>query len=141
MRTKLAFTFVELMVSVTIISILSTVWFMWFTSYLSSSRDTSRSAQLVQIYDGLINRSLTKTLPMPDDYIEIIYSWETIWYQWYAWEKVLLVLGLSEDTIDPKDNTYYSYYLTKNKKYSQVMGFLEKWISGERFYVLWNYWC
>lgn len=131
MQKKSAFTLVELIVSVTIISVLSTVWFMWFTSYLSSVRDTNRTAQLVEVYDALVQKNLTDTLPMPDDYIEIVSNGKIIAYQWYAWEKVLLSLWLSDSIIDPKDNTYYSYYLTKNKKYSEVMAFLEEEVDGK----------
>jgi prepilin-type N-terminal cleavage/methylation domain-containing protein len=125
MQKKRAFTLVELVVSVTIISILSTIWFMWFVSYLSSVRDTSRTTNLVEIYDTLIQKNITGTLPMPDDYIEITSNGQVIAYQWYAWKTVLSSLWLPDSMVDPKDDTYYSYYLTKNKKYSQVMAFLE----------------
>jgi hypothetical protein len=44
-------------------------------------RDTSRTTNLVEIYDTLIQKNITGTLPMPDDYIEITSNGQLIAYQ------------------------------------------------------------
>ncbi|MDQ7009793.1 MAG: hypothetical protein Q9M94_05870 [Candidatus Gracilibacteria bacterium] len=52
--------------------------------------------------DALELYTTKKDLPIPDDKVDI------------------------RDGVDPKDKQYFSYYLTKNKKYFQLMTFLEE---------------
>ena len=125
-QLKKAFTLVELIVVVTILSILSTIWFVSYSSYLTGVRDTNRISQLKAIWDALYMYSTTKNLPIPDDKIDIK-SWDDIIsYQWYVWEEVIETITYTSDWKDPKDDTYFSYYLTKDRKYFQLMAFLEE---------------
>ncbi len=129
LQPKKAFTLVELIVVVTILAIIWTIWFVSYTDYLSWVRDTNRTVQLESIWDWL-KLSLTKwRLPIPDDYIEVKTSWDTIAYQGYAWEEVLKKIKYDKEGKDPLDNTYFSYYATDNRKNFQLMALLEE--TGE----------
>ena len=125
-QLKKAFTLVELIVVVTILAIIWTIWFVSYTDYLSWVRDTNRTVQLESIWDWL-KLSLTRwRLPIPDDYIEVKTNWDTIAYQWYAWEEVLKKIKYDKEGKDPLDNTYFSYYATDNRKNFQLMALLEE---------------
>ena len=129
-QNKKAFTLVELIVVVTILAILSTIWFVSYSWYLASVRDTNRISQLKAIWDWLHLHSTKKSLPLPDSKISITsWTWtdkKTIAYQWYVWKDVIDTIGYTSEWLDPKDNTYFSYYLTRDKKYFQLMAFLEE---------------
>ncbi len=120
------FTLVELIVVVTILSILSTIWFVSYSSYLSWVRDTNRISQLKAIWDSLHLYETKKSLPLPDEKRLEIKDWATtIAIQWYVWKSVIETIWYTSEGKDPKDNTYFSYYLTKDRKYFQLLSFLE----------------
>ncbi len=124
-HTNKWFTLVELIVVVTILAILSTIWFVAYSSYLSWVRDTNRVAQLKSIYDGLRVVQSRWQLPLPDDYIEIKSWTDIIWYQWFAGENVLESIEYSAEWLDPKDNWYFTYSMTNDWKYYSLMSMLE----------------
>ena len=123
---KQAFTLVELIVVITILAILSTIWFVSYSSYLAWTRDTNRISQIKAISEGLDLYSTTRFLPLPDDKVEVLSDTTLIAYQWYAWDKILETITYSTEWVDPKDKTYFSYYLAKNKKFFQLLAFLEE---------------
>ena len=123
---KQAFTLVELIVVITILAILATVWFVSFSGYLAWARDTNRIAQLKSMSDALELYRTKKDLPIPDDKVDVQASGSTIAYQWYIWANVLETIEYTEKGLDPKDKNYFSYYLTKNKKHFQLLSFLEE---------------
>ena len=127
---KKAFTLVELIVVITILAILATVGFVSFSWYLAWTRDTNRKAQLKSMGDALELYRTKKDLPIPDDKVDIkIWTGSTekvIAYQGYIWKNVLETIEYTESWLDPKNKQYFSYYLTKNKKYFQLMAFLEE---------------
>jgi prepilin-type N-terminal cleavage/methylation domain-containing protein len=121
-----AFTLVELIVVVTILAILATIGFVSYSSYLTWVRDTNRLAQLVSIHDGLELYRTRNDLPLPDDNVEVQANGKTIAYQWYVWSNTLETIDFTKGWKDPRDGAYFSYYLTANRKYFQLMGFLEE---------------
>ena len=125
-KIKQAFTLVELIVVITILAILATVGFVSFSWYLAWARDTNRIAQLKSMSDALELYRTKKDLPIPDDKVDIQVNGTTIAYQWYIWANVLETIEYTEKGLDPKDKTYFTYYLTKNKKYYQLLTFLEE---------------
>ena len=149
-KNRQAFTLVELIVVITILAILSTIWFVSYSGYLAGSRDSNRISQLKAISEWLQLYSTNHSLPTPDaKSTNIMDNWTQIATQWYAWKNVLETITYSTEWVDPKDNIYYSYYLTKNKKYYQLMGWLEEednlqnqatWIDYSIRYpiVFWN---
>ncbi len=123
---KQAFTLVELIVVITILAVLSTIWFVSYSWYLAWTRDTNRISQLKSISDWLHLFSTNHTLPSPDDNIDVKANSEVIATQWYAWKNTLETITYSTSGLDPKDKIYFSYYLTRDKKYFQLMTFLEE---------------
>lgn len=121
-----AFTLVELIVVITIVWILSTVWFVSYSGYLTWARDSNRISQMVKLSDSLQVYGTRKSLPLPDDYVGITSTWVTMWYQWYAWIDVLETIDYTNWWKDPKDDSYYTYYVSKNRKYFQFTSFLEE---------------
>ena len=123
------FTLIELIVIITILVVMSIIWFVYYSNYLIWSRDSNRISQIKSILNWLNSIKLKWLLPIPDNKISItIWTWsniEIISYQWYAWKSVLNSIKYQSDWIDPKDNTYFTYYLSKNRKYFQLLAFLE----------------
>ena len=126
MQNKQAFTLVELIVVVTILAILSTIGFVSYSSYLTWVRDTNRVSNMKAISDWLELYRTKFSLPLPEDNVDIKANGTVIAYQWYAWANVLESIEFSNGWKDPKNDNYYSYYLTKDKKYFQLMWFLEE---------------
>ena len=120
------FTLVELLVVITIVWILSTVGFVSYSGYLSGARDSNRISQLTKLSDSLQVYSASKSLPLPDDYIEIQASGSLIAYQGYVWVDVLETIDYTNWGTDPKDDTYYTYYLTRDRKSLQLMAMMEE---------------
>lgn len=130
---KKAFTLVELIVIVSILAILSTVAFVSYSNYLSWARDSNRLTQLVSIHDWLEVYSVKRELPLPGSNIRIqsdATGSVVLWYQWYVWADILEWISFNKGWLDPKDNTYFTYYLTKDKKAFQVLGYLEEQVQN-----------
>ncbi len=121
-----AFTLVELIVVITIIGILSTIWFVSYSGYLTGTRDSNRISQIVKLTDSLQIYSARKKLPLPDGYIKITASWTLVGYQWYAWVDVLETIDYTNGWKDPKDGTYYTYYLTSDRSSVQLLTHVEE---------------
>jgi len=112
-------------VVVVILSVLTTVWFIAYESYVSDSRDSKRLALLSELRNSLRIYSVESQIPLPDDAIEFRQDGNVFSYQWYVWETVLESLELSTLAIDPKDDTYFTYLATKDRDTFQLMGYLE----------------
>ena len=125
-KTLFGFTLVELIVVITIVWILSTVGFVSYSGYLSGARDSNRMSQLTKISDSLQVYAATKSLPLPDNYVEIQASGSTIAYQGEVWVDVLETIDYTNGGTDPKDDSYYTYYLTKDRKSIQLMALMEE---------------
>jgi len=120
------FTLVELIVVIVILGILATVWFVSYNGYLGWARDGNRVTQLKNINDSLQLYSTNKDLPFPDDYVTIEVNSEVVGYQWYAGENTLEIINYTSGGKDPKDNVYYTYFLSSDKKRVQLLTFLEE---------------
>lgn len=120
---KNAFTLVELIIVITILSILATIWFLSFKTYIIDARDWNRITNIKSIYEWLKITKLKKwNFANPDDYLNI--NW--LWLQWYAWESVKDFAKISWNMKDPLDDKYYIYLLSSNSKKIQLWWFLEK---------------
>lgn len=129
----LGFTLVELIVVITIVWILSTVGFVSYSWYLTWARDSNRISQLTKLSDSLQVYAANKTLPIPDDSIDITASGTLISYQWYVWVDVLETIDYTNGWKDPKDDAYYTYYLTKDRKSFQLLALMEDQQSVVQF--------
>lgn len=132
-----AFTLVELIVVITILAILSTVWFIAFSGYLKWVRDTNRISQLKNMHDGMVAYQSRYDLILPEDYVEIKKWSNIIWYQWYAWEGILKKIEFSSKWLDPKELNYFTYAITEDKKHFSLMWFLEEQ-DGIEAIVFWD---
>ncbi len=120
------FTLVELITVVTILAVLSAIGFVSFSGYLAGVRDTNRLSQITSIYDWLELYSTKNDLPMPDDAVEIQDGTSLLWYQGNIGANILDILDFSRGGVDPKDDSYFVYYLSADKNDFQLMAFLEE---------------
>ena len=121
-----AFSLVELIVAVTVVVILSAIWVTSYTNYLPNVRDANRISQLINISQWLDVYALNNKLPLPDDYLDLnLDNGTTLMHQWYAGASVLETIEYDQSWKDPNTDMYFIYSLTANKKYHQLMWFLE----------------
>ena len=82
-------------------------------------------SQLVKLSDSLQVYATTRSLPLPDDYVEVQALGNTIAYQGKVWVDVLETIDYTNGWVDPKDDSYYTYYLTDDRKSMQLLTFME----------------
>lgn len=125
-NNKQAFTFVELIVVITILVILSVIWLWAYQSYIWDSRDTNRLVQINDIYEGMYTYSLNARLPFPDNSINIQANWDTFVYQWFAGENVINTIWYDGWWKDIESGIYLSYMLWVNQKDFQLMTYVNE---------------
>jgi type II secretory pathway pseudopilin PulG len=159
------FTLVELLTVVTIMAILWTISFIYFTSYVSWSRDSKRIVDIKSVSTALevYYKKNNGIYPKPSSFIITSYTW-TIWtqspysYLWYIKDDV----GLSFNKVpnDPTTGDNYIYATTVDWKYYELACTLEQypdkqisykknifpetfatdvWTTGDFTYIEWNY--
>ena len=129
-KNNRGFTLVELIVVVTILAILATIGFVSYSSYLTWVRDTNRTSQLRSLSDGLNLYSTRNTLPRPENAVDVSVTVWGIDYmiatQWDAGVNILETINFEKWWKDPKDNTFFTYKLSKDRNNFQLMAFLEE---------------
>ncbi len=120
-----AFTFVELIVVLVIIAILSTIGFTMYESYLSVWRDTARVTQLWWIHQSLNIYSTTSKLPYPTQKIDIQVNGNVFAYQWNLDEDIAKTISFKGNVKDKELDIYPTYMLSKNRKDFQILSFIE----------------
>lgn len=122
-----AFTLVELITSVIIITILSTVAFVGYIWYASNTRDSVRLADLwnIEKWFEMMRINLVE-FPKPENSLEITSSGTLIQYQWDLSRSILDgYLNMFEWGMDPKNNQPYTYVLNADMDRYQILMFLE----------------
>lgn len=132
---KKGFTLVELIVVISIVGILSTIGFVSYSSYLVGTRDTNRLGQIANISQALQVYGATNRLPLPDDFIEIQVNGDAVAYQGTAWVNVLSALDYNNGWKDPKENTYFTYMVSKDRKAFQLLTFMEESTSLSSYLI------
>jgi len=130
-KISFAFTLVELVVAVTILAVLSTIWFISYSDYLWWVRDANRLSQIRSISDAFQVYNTHNLIPLPDNNVEVRLWNKIIWYQWYAWENILESIEYTWEWIDPKDNNYFTFNITSNRKYFSILSLLENEIENK----------
>ena len=126
-KTK-AFTLVELIVVITILAILWTIWFISLQWYSANARDSVRIANLTNMDKWLaILQAKDWPLPLPEwSVTTITSSWSHILTQWeFTQSMAEQLLKMSGDITDPVDSINPIYTTSSDKKYYQVALFLE----------------
>ncbi len=119
------FTLVELIVVVTILAILGTIGFISYNGYLVWVRDSNRLAQIDQLSDGLELFRAKNTLPLPWNSIRIEANTNLLWYQWYLTQDIMDLMDYTKWGKDPKDNSFFTFYVSGDRKFFQLLWFLE----------------
>ncbi len=152
-----AFTLTELIVVITILAILWTLWFISYGGFVQSARNSQRVSDL-----KIIERSLSlfittnNVFPLPDEPIPISYSGSLAWTQGVFWEWVRSqIQRISNTPTDPSYNSKYTYSVLNNRqKYTigtlREQGLFSKngWIVSQSYafssdglitFLLWNH--
>nr|MDD3720606.1 hypothetical protein [Candidatus Gracilibacteria bacterium] len=127
MKKKYGFTFIELIITVTIVIIIGTIGFMSYSNYISDGRDASRIAHLGELENSFNTYKFKNILPSPDKNIEVRVDGVVAGYQGYLSESILKQIDYTgvEGGKDPKDKIFYTYYSSRDFKSFQLLGFLE----------------
>lgn len=139
-KTKKAFTLVELIITITILVILTTIWFISFQWYTKDARDWNRVATLKNIETWLwIYYTTSFKYPKPDilkwqtklQTWALSISWTTVEYSylWEIWENLSKELQISNKPKDPLTSDNYLYSTTLKWKTYQIASILENTVS------------
>lgn len=148
------FTLVELIVVITILVVLGTIWFLSTQSYIASSRDSSRVVTVKNLSKGLeLFFIKTSSYPMPENISgsgDI--SWVSLVNVWVIWDTISRGISFSSTPTDPLFKTQYAYGVDYNRKRYQIGTMDENssaysnpllWTAYAsapyKAYVLWNY--
>lgn len=121
------FTIIELIITLSILWVISTISFINYISYDSKSRDIRRKEDIWKIMIWIKNfKQNTNINPFPSNYFEIINSWSSnvYVYQWFINDKII-INTIANIPKDPKTWNDYLYSITKNKQEFQVAMTLE----------------
>lgn len=121
-----AFTLVELIVTVAILIILSTIGMITYLDFVPGVRDASRIKSVKRLGEAMEEYKLNSKIPKPENYVEIKVWSKLIWWQWEMWEDQIKTIGWKGIFIDPYDDLPYSYYLLKNRKSYQLLYYTEE---------------
>lgn len=110
-KFKKGFTLVELIVVITILSILWTIAFISLQWYSQNSRDALRMTDIKNIKTSLEIFALNWwKYPYADNKLNTTFSWATVWSQWTIWKNVVSKLReITEIPVDPLTNNQYTY--------------------------------
>ena len=130
---KQAFTLVELIVVITILAILWTIAFISLQWYSTQARDSTRISDLSSIKTSLELFHLEAgKYPLPTDWVDVTYSWSTVWKQWTFWKSTYdNIERLNKIPTDPLSNSKYTYSTTENRNEFELA-----WIT--EWDLLWN---
>lgn len=124
------FTLVELIVVITILSVLWTISFISLQSYGSNARDSATLSDLKSVEKWLEFSLLKygKTI-LPDEKVDINYSGSVYSYQWFAWIWVLNDIWVWVNAKSRANWEFFLYSTTKDLDKYQILWFLENDLS------------
>ena len=121
-----AFTLVELIVVITILSILWTISFVSYQWYGESVRDSVRISNLSNIHKKLeLSIISAGTVPLPENEVQLISWGKSFWYQWEAGKRTLDLLWVYDWWNDPLDGEYFVYTTNENRSKYQLLTYFE----------------
>ncbi len=124
------FTLVELIVVISILSILGTIAFISLWSYSINARDSTRFTDIKSIEAVLENAVVQRWLyPIPTNPVDIVYSWWVVFRQWTFWKAThMQVTDLSKKPVDPLFEREYTYSISSTKR-SYNLSRIQEWDS------------
>jgi len=130
-QNKSGFTFVELIVVLVIIAILSTIGFTVYESYLSTGRDTKRIIQLDWLQKSLTSYASRSKLPLPENSLQISFSGAVFIYQGEITNAIAKTIWFDWDVEDSHLGINPIYSLSSNRKDFQIMSYLEEGLTTQ----------
>lgn len=146
------FTLIELVIVITVISILTLIGFISFQWLNREARNSVRINDFNNIAKSFELFSInTGVLPTPSNKVDISYLSWTVWSQWTVWESVIknLSRNLSKIPLDPLTKKEYTYSLLNNKVEYQLKTNFEEatsklpinntFASNNNYKIKWNF--
>lgn len=144
-----AFSFIELLISITILSLLSVVWYTAFQSQQEKSLNSKVTTDIQVLQNALLlSQQENNSLAMPEwnnnfFWFDTSYSHsyddpDTFGVHWFITDKTLAKKYINILPLDPRTNSYYAYGKTKQTQQYQIAGVIFKNDSPESK-VIWNY--
>lgn len=134
-RVIYAFTFVEIIVVITIISILGTIGFYNYSKSIDTARDTLRETDISSLRSELsLYKRQRGAYPFPWNHISLLNRGVEVAYQGYMNKNVALSTA-EHLPYDPELNTPYLYSTTRNRQEYEIAATLEN--SGSPKALLW----
>lgn len=124
-KSHSGFTFVELIVVLVIITILSTIGFVTYESYLWMGRDTTKISLIKDMHSSFGTYWLKSRIPLPENKVDISASGTVFAYQWDFTEETANTIGFKWNPYDDSLEIYPSYMLLNNQKDVQILHYLE----------------
>lgn len=81
---------------------------------------------MVKISDALQVYATTKTLPLPDNKVDITASGTIIAYQGNLGSQVMQAIDYNDGGLDPKDKQPFTYIVGKDRKSLQLLALMEE---------------
>lgn len=128
---KRAFTLVELIITIAILFIVSTIGLISYLKFLPGVRDANRVQTILNVNEAVEEYKLQAKLPKPENGLEIKMWIDLLWWQWDLSWKALETLWINSIVDDPLDDDYYSFYVDRKRKNLQLLAFLEE--SNQEF--------
>jgi len=148
-KNKLAFTFVEMIIAISIVVLLAVVWNGSLSTYKEKSNNSKVISDLSTLNNSLLSYSTENTkLPKAwwnDNFFKsdtsYAHSWtgaDTFWAHWFITENTLPNKYLNYLPLDPVTSQYYAYGRTKTDLQFEIAGVILK-DSQPVSLVNWNY--
>lgn len=121
------YTFVELIITITIVSILATIGMISYGKYNSSARDTTRAYNINQILSVIHNYRIENTLDPLETSINYTFSWSEFATQWQLTTEYLSKIWFFWDVYDEELELFPSIFLTIPRQDFQLLTFFENY--------------
>jgi len=121
------FTLVELIVVITVLAILSTLWFLALSGYNKDARDSKRLADMSNLGKSMeLFFAREWVYPDPSLYTIVTYSWAEAWKQWTISDDIIWLLwDISYKPVDPLTQAEYTYSLLNTWEKYEIWALLE----------------
>lgn len=137
-KSSKGFTFIELIISISILAILSILWFISYSKNLEDTRDWERESDILYISNALkLHKTKRWNYPTPWDKFNIVNSWTLVAIQWKM-NTGVVISTIQELPLDPYVNIPYIYSISRNNQEFQLSATLENnWIN--KALLNWDY--